>query len=119
MKQKRAQFLKADDVVHVAESAYKVLDLHLFKGDGSVAIVAEWVDGVPPTHNQHIFFEFDDEVTVEGEWTREELDEVINRRFPNRLDTFYSDSNYVAVVEDHDGDIWRVFADDDCERYKR
>lgn len=50
--------------------------------------------------------------------TRAELDAVINRHFPNRLLTFYMEGdNDVAAVEDHDGNMWRVWADGDTQKY--
>lgn len=51
--------------------------------------------------------------------TREQLDEVINRHFPDRLDTFYSVSTGLAAVEDKDGHMWRVWPDGDIEVYRR
>jgi hypothetical protein len=50
---------------------------------------------------------------------RARLDRVINRHFPNRLLTFYNeDPNFeVAAIEDHNGDMWRVWADGDTQRY--
>lgn len=54
----------------------------------------------------------------EAHWTREQLDAVINKHFPNRLLTFYrEDSNDVAAVEDSDGNMWRVWADGDTQKY--
>lgn len=50
--------------------------------------------------------------------TREQLDEVINRHFPNRLLTFYTEGSFdVAAVEDHEGNMWRVWADGDTQKY--
>lgn len=50
---------------------------------------------------------------------RAKLDRVINRHFPHRLLTFYTENgpDEVAAVEDHNGDMWRVWADGDTQRY--
>ena len=52
--------------------------------------------------------------------TKDQLDQVINKHFPNRLLTFYlPDDNYdVAAVENCDGSMWRVWADGDTQKYK-
>lgn len=46
------------------------------------------------------------------------VDAVITRHFPDALSVFYSSPDY-AAVEDKNGDMWRVWADGDTERYPR
>lgn len=49
---------------------------------------------------------------------RARLDAVINRHFPNRLLTFYIEgSDDLAAVEDHNGNMWRVWADGNTQKY--
>ncbi|QFG12773.1 hypothetical protein PBI_MIMI_299 [Arthrobacter phage Mimi] len=116
-----------DDVIRVIfdnygtlpESQYEAIVKHVMEGE-------DW-----PTMSDHTN---DDEnnliALVDGtkndhpEWfqkhpTKAELDVVINRHFPNRLLTFYmEDDNWdVAAVEDHDGNMWRVWADGDTQKY--
>lgn len=112
MKTKRAQYLRAGDVIYGVEPL-TVETVQVVDGDVMVHL-----QGTERAYN--IRYEVDDEVEVKGEWTREELDEVIERLFPGRLGTFYSeDSYYLAAVEDANGDMWRVWADGDTESYGR
>lgn len=75
---------------------------HIDKGD---VLLLQWA-GVP---------EHDD---VDKVWTREELDAVINKWFPERLGTFYLEgSNELAAIETMDGKMWRVWADGDTQDY--
>lgn len=60
------------------------------------------------------------ELLTEFPATKEDVDLIINRHFPNRLATFYSLEGYeVAAVEDAKGNMWRVWADGDTEQYTR
>lgn len=58
---------------------------------------------------------------AEPNWTREQLNAVIEKHFPNRLLTFYTEAmennNEVAAVEDADGRMYRVWADGDSQPY--
>jgi hypothetical protein len=49
---------------------------------------------------------------------RAKLNAVINRHFPTRLGTFYIEgSDELAAVEDRYGNMWRVWADGDTQKY--
>lgn len=53
-------------------------------------------------------------------WTKEELDAVINRWFPENLGVFYAPGTFeLAAVEDTAGNMWRVWADGDTQEYTR
>lgn len=57
-------------------------------------------------------------ITPEHSPERAELDKVINKWFPKRLGTFYEENNNdLAAVEDMDGNMWRVWADGDTQKY--
>jgi hypothetical protein len=50
---------------------------------------------------------------------REAVAAMVEHHFPERLDTFYSESTGLAAVEDTDGNMWRVWPDGDIEVYRR
>lgn len=50
---------------------------------------------------------------------REAVAAMVDHHFPERLDTFYSESTGLAAVEDTDGNLWRVWPDGDIEVYRR
>jgi hypothetical protein len=51
---------------------------------------------------------------------RQRLDQRINRLFPSHQQVFYIEGNNdLAAVEDYDGNMWRVWADGDAEKYTR
>lgn len=49
---------------------------------------------------------------------REKIDDVIAKAFPNALGRFYGDDDFeVAAIEDQYGNMWRVWADGDTQKY--
>jgi len=50
---------------------------------------------------------------------RQKIDAVIFRKFPDRLRTFYTTDETMAVVGDKNGDMWRVWPSGDNQHYKR
>lgn len=124
MKTKRARDIRKGDVIRWAGEDYAVLSASTVYPPGRAEEVLTLVErpglsarGINDV--RRFTWEPDDDLEVEGEWTRVELDAVIQKFFPDRLGTFYAEGSwYIAAVEDYAGDMWRVWADGNTQLYR-